>query len=180
MARINYSFKGLCDSLLRPSNITHFLLSNQLMHPAYLFIYWILGILINKCHELSTDFQRNSNWKAAFPLQKSGTKGWWALNWAAWTGDLSGRPWHIPATNPITSAPCSAAGHHNFSTHICLGVWSHLISLISQTFIKPYKNKLSGNKANRCLRKSDLQFWSHALVLPQVSSSCWHCSSLWF
>lgn len=60
-----------------------------------------------------------------------------------WTGQPGQEPCQADlGTNPITSAPCSAAKHHQFSTHICLGVSPpHLISLIAPTFIKPYKNK---------------------------------------
>lgn len=66
MVRINYLFKGLCDALLRSSNITQFLLSlinfpkSCTLH-MYFFIYWILEVLTYKCHDLSTDIQRNSN-----------------------------------------------------------------------------------------------------------------------
>lgn len=80
MARINYLFKGLCDSLLRSSKITHFLLSLInfpklcTLHNSSSIRFW--GFLINKWHYLSTDIQRNTNWEAAFPFQKSGTKSW--------------------------------------------------------------------------------------------------------
>lgn len=95
---------------------------------------------------------------------------------------LSGRPWHTPGTNSITSLPCSAAGHHKFSTQsICSGLLSpHFISLISPIFITPYKIKKIEMKSNRSLRRSNLQFQCNALDLPWVSSSCWHYLSHWF